>query len=56
MTGILCLDKPGEMTSFTAVKRASRILGVKNLLGGPMVPKERVCKVRPYWCKTVNAL
>lgn len=29
MTGILCLDKPGEMTSFTAVKRASRILGVK---------------------------
>lgn len=29
MTGIICLDKPAGMTSFTAVKRASRILGVK---------------------------
>ena len=29
MTGIICLDKPCDMTSFTAVKRASRILGVK---------------------------
>ena len=29
MTGIICLDKPCEMTSFMAVKRASRILGVK---------------------------
>lgn len=29
MTGIICLDKPRNMTSFTAVKRASRILGVK---------------------------
>lgn len=29
MTGIICLDKPRDMTSFMAVKRASRILGVK---------------------------
>ena len=29
MTGIICLDKPCGMTSFMAVKRASRILGVK---------------------------
>ena len=29
MTGIICLDKPHDMTSFMAVKRASRILGVK---------------------------
>lgn len=29
MTGIICLDKPCDMTSFTAVKRASRLLGVK---------------------------
>lgn len=29
MTGIICLDKPAGMTSFTAVKRASGILGVK---------------------------
>ncbi len=29
MTGIICLDKPRNMTSFMAVKRASRILGVK---------------------------
>lgn len=29
MTGILCLDKPRDMTSFTAVKKASRILGIK---------------------------
>ncbi|MCH5191764.1 MAG: tRNA pseudouridine(55) synthase TruB [Oscillospiraceae bacterium] len=29
MTGIICLDKPAGMTSFSAVKRASRILGVK---------------------------
>ena len=29
MTGIICLDKPCNMTSFMAVKRASRILGVK---------------------------
>lgn len=29
MTGIICLDKPCDMTSFTAVKKASRILGVK---------------------------
>ena len=29
MTGIICLDKPRDMTSFLAVKRASRILGVK---------------------------
>lgn len=29
MTGILCLDKPKDMTSFTAVKRVSRILGIK---------------------------
>lgn len=29
MTGIICLDKPRDMTSFTAVKRVSRILGVK---------------------------
>ena len=29
MTGIICLDKPCDMTSFMAVKRASRILGVK---------------------------
>ena len=29
MTGIICLDKPRDMTSFVAVKRASRILGVK---------------------------
>ncbi len=29
MTGIICLDKPRNMTSFFAVKRASRILGVK---------------------------
>ena len=29
MTGIICLDKPCEMTSFMAVKRASRMLGVK---------------------------
>ena len=29
MTGIICLDKSAGMTSFTAVKRASRILGVK---------------------------
>ncbi len=29
MTGIICLDKPCNMTSFMAVKRVSRILGVK---------------------------
>ena len=29
MTGIICLDKPRDMTSFIAVKRASRLLGVK---------------------------
>ena len=29
MTGIICLDKPRDMTSFMAVKRVSRILGVK---------------------------
>lgn len=29
MTGIICLDKPKGMSSFMAVKRASRILGVK---------------------------
>ena len=29
MTGIICLDKPRDMTSFMAVKRASRIIGVK---------------------------
>ena len=29
MTGIICLDKPCDMTSFMAVKRASRLLGVK---------------------------
>ncbi len=29
MTGVICIDKPKDMSSFTAVKRASRILGVK---------------------------
>ncbi len=29
MTGIICLDKPRNMTSFMAVKKASRILSVK---------------------------
>ena len=29
MTGIICLDKPRNMTSFMAVKKASRLLGVK---------------------------
>lgn len=29
MTGIICLDKPKNMTSFMAVKRASRLLGIK---------------------------
>ncbi len=29
MTGIICLDKPRDMSSFMAVKRASRLLGVK---------------------------
>ena len=29
MTGIICLDKPRDMSSFMAVKRASRILGIK---------------------------
>lgn len=29
MTGIICLDKPRNMTSFMAVKRTSRLLGVK---------------------------
>ena len=29
MTGVICLDKPCNMTSFMAVKKASRILGVK---------------------------
>lgn len=29
MTGIICLDKPRDMTSFMAVKRTSRLLGVK---------------------------
>lgn len=29
MTGIICLDKPRDMSSFVAVKRASRLLGVK---------------------------
>lgn len=29
MTGIICIDKPKDMSSFTAVKRASKILGVK---------------------------
>ncbi len=29
MTGIICLDKPKGMSSFMAVKRASRLLGVK---------------------------
>ena len=29
MTGIICLDKPKGMSSFMAVKRTSRILGVK---------------------------
>lgn len=29
MTGIICLDKPKGMSSFMAVKRASRILGVQ---------------------------
>lgn len=29
MTGIICLDKPKDMSSFLAVKKASRLLGVK---------------------------
>ncbi|MGN0570372.1 MAG: tRNA pseudouridine(55) synthase TruB [Candidatus Fimenecus sp.] len=29
MTGIICLDKPRGMTSFTAVKKMSRLLGIK---------------------------
>ncbi len=29
MTGIICLDKPGGMSSFLACKKASRLLGVK---------------------------
>ena len=29
MTGIICIDKPQEITSFTAVNRVRRILGVK---------------------------
>lgn len=29
MTGIICIDKPQGMTSFSAVKKAARILGVK---------------------------
>lgn len=29
MTGIICIDKPKNMSSFMAVKHASRILGVK---------------------------
>ena len=29
MTGIICIDKPKNMSSFMAVKRASRLLGVK---------------------------
>lgn len=29
MTGIICLDKPRGMSSFMAVKKASRLLGVK---------------------------
>ncbi len=29
MTGIICLDKPLDMSSFMAVKKASRLLGVK---------------------------
>lgn len=29
MTGIICLDKPRDMTSFMAVKKASRLVGVK---------------------------
>ena len=29
MTGIICIDKPKDMSSFMAVKRASRILGIK---------------------------
>ena len=29
MTGIICIDKPKDMSSFMAVKRASRLLGVK---------------------------
>lgn len=29
MTGIICLDKPRDMSSFMAVKKASRLLGVK---------------------------
>ena len=29
MTGIICLDKPRDMTSFMAVKRTSRLLSVK---------------------------
>lgn len=29
MTGIICLDKPRDMSSFMAVRRASRILGIK---------------------------
>lgn len=29
MTGIICIDKPKGMTSFMAVKRASRMLGIK---------------------------
>ena len=29
MTGIICVDKPCDMTSFMVVKKASRILGVK---------------------------
>lgn len=29
MTGVICLDKPCNMTSFMAVKKTSRILGVK---------------------------
>lgn len=29
MTGIICLDKPRDMSSFMAVKRASHLLGVK---------------------------
>lgn len=29
MTGIICLDKPQGMTSFSAVKKASNLLGIK---------------------------
>lgn len=29
MTGIICLDKPQGMTSFSAVKKASKLLGIK---------------------------